>query len=160
MGPQRPEIEIIRTGREKRKSENVSECAYSGGPPPPRPIFCQSLHPSVPHRLLSVLCARVAAGSQADNGRRMSCCACGLSGEAEWSIFQITAHAGMLIISVVPPSLIGSFEPKHNDFMQIWILDELIQSRLQISLSIKNLNFIISSNDHMTIPNSCLLILV
>lgn len=76
-GPQCPEIEIIRTGREKRKSENVSECAYADPTPHLHPIFFQSLHPSLLYCLLSVLICGAAAGSQADVGWRLMC-ACGL----------------------------------------------------------------------------------
>lgn len=72
-GPQCPKIEIIRTGREKRKSENVSECAYADPTPHLHPIFCQSLHPSLLHCLLSVLICRAAAGSQADGEWRLMC---------------------------------------------------------------------------------------
>lgn len=73
VGLSGPKIEIIRTGREKRKSENVSECAYR----PPRPILCQSLHPSLLHCLLSVLFSvdrgsRQAAG-WAEEGWRLFC---------------------------------------------------------------------------------------
>lgn len=63
--PQHPKIEIITTGREKRKSENVSEWAYADPPP----IFSQSLHASL---LLSPVWFVVGRPS-ADEGRRPPC---------------------------------------------------------------------------------------
>lgn len=99
--PLRPKIEIITTGREKRKSENVSECAYalSGDLPPPPPYrppsLCQSLHPSLLHCLLSVLFSADRGSKQAGGlwrGDVGHCVWSGLggsapvnSGKAKWS---------------------------------------------------------------------------
>lgn len=60
MGLTRPEIEIIRTGREKRKSENVSECAYalqSVPPPPPPPTPTPTSAPSSANLSIHPCCA-------------------------------------------------------------------------------------------------------
>lgn len=66
-----PKIEIIRTGREKRKSENVSDCAYSGAPhlhAPSSANLCIR-----PCRTVCSLCC-VLERQQADEGWRMLCC--------------------------------------------------------------------------------------
>lgn len=60
-------IEIIRTGWKKRKSENVSECAFSLSTPP-RPILCQSLHPPQLLCLPSVLLSGDRGSRQAGEG--------------------------------------------------------------------------------------------
>lgn len=78
-GPQHPKIEIIRTGREKRKSENVSECAYAlSRPPPPCPLPISASIPAT----LSPLCFALRR-QKAPGGRRRggdSCVWSGLGG--------------------------------------------------------------------------------
>lgn len=140
-GPQCPKIEIIRTGREKRKSENVSECAYTQSGPPPLPAHPTpssanlSIHPCYTVSSLFCFLETEAAGRRTGRGGGVERVVCGLDWVAicRWSrakqsdqVFQITTHTGVLILSLISLSLCLSFKLKHVELMQIWVLDELI----------------------------------
>lgn len=75
--PQCPKIEIIRTGRKKRKSENVSQSAYPSSRPPPAPPdpLPISIHPG--YTVSPVFCFLQQAGGRKTGGEG---CLCGLSG--------------------------------------------------------------------------------